>query len=495
MIDFQTYLQIHHLHDNEKLNQVQIADRLGLNPDTVSKWLRRPRYQARKSMPRASKLDAFKPQILRWIEQYPFSGAQILLKLRLIGYGGGKTILNDYLESIRPKTAPAFLKLHFDPGECAQVDWGECGSIHIGNVKHKLQVFVMVLCHSRLLYLRFYLSQSFECFLDGHVRALEFFRGVPRRVMTDNLKTAVLDHPRGQAPEYHPRYLELARHYGFAPVACNVGKGNEKGRVERGVGYIKINFLGGRQISDLASLQAAADQWRDTVANERVHGSTGEAPRWRFEQKEKASLLFLRPEAYDCAVIKQVRLEKDCRVNFETNTYSVPPGQSGKRLTMRVYADRIQIHRSLQSEAIATHARCYGRREDIEAAEHTRALKAERSRAREQNLLHDFRALGPLACSYYEQLEQRHLDHRTQIRRILALVAIHGEDNVLRALHDSLELGAVNAAYVEHLLAARAHMRPDSSPLHLTRQQDQLELPSPKVDLEIYSKPRKPKQP
>ena len=273
-----------------------------------------------------------------------------------------------------------------------------------------------------------------------------------------------------------------------------MGQGNEKGRVERGVGYIKGNFLAGRQIGDLPGLQAAADQWRDTVANERLHGSTGEAPRQRFEQKEKGALLFLRPEPYDCAVIKQVRLEKDCRVKFENNTYSVPPGQIGKRLTMRVYADRIQIHRSPQSEAIATHLRCYERRKDIEAPEHTRALKAQRNRAREQNLLHDFRALGPVACGYCEQLEERHLDHRAQIRRILALVSIHGEDNVLRALQDSLELGAVNAAYVEHLLAARAHMRPEASPLHLTRQQDQLELPSPPTDLEIYSKPRKPKQ-
>jgi len=494
MIDYQTYLQIHHLHSNEKLNQSQIAQRLELNPDTVSKWLRRPRYQARKSTPHSSKLDPFKPQILRWIEHYPFSGAQILQKLHLIGYGGGKTILNDYLRSIRPKTVPAFLKLHFDPGECAQVDWGECGSIHIGSVRHKLQVFVMVLCYSRLLYLHFYLSQSFECFLDGHVRALEFFHGVPRRVMTDNLKTAVLEHPRGQAPEYHPRYLELARHYGFAPVACNVGKGNEKGRVERGVGYVKDNFLGGRQVSDLASLRAAADQWRDLTANERFHGSTGEAPRQRFEQKEKGAMLFLRPEPYDCAVIKQVRLEKDCRVKFETNTYSVPPRQSGKRLMMRIYADRIQIHRSLQSEPIATHARCYGRREDIEDPAHTLELKAQRNRAREQNLLHDFRALGPVACSYYEQLEQRHLDFRAQARRILALAVIHGEDKVLRALEDSLEEEAINAAYVEHLLTARAHMTPPVSPLHLTRQEDQLELPSPQPDLDIYSKPRTPKQ-
>jgi hypothetical protein len=287
----------------------------------------------------------------------------------------------------------------------------------------------------------------------------------------------------------------LASHYGFAPVACAVGKGNEKGRVERGVGYIKGNFLAGRQINDLPSLQAAADQWRDHIANQRKHGSTGEAPRQRFEQKEKDALLFLRPEPYDCAVIRQVRLEKDCRVRFETNTYSVPPGQSGKQLTMRIYAERIRIHRPLESEAIANHVRCYGRHQDIEDPAHTRQLKEERRRAREQNLLHDFRALGPVATRYYEQLAERHLDYRAQIRRILALVAIHGKDKVLRALQDNLEMDAVNAAYIEHLLDARAHITPPESPLHLTRQEDQLELPSPQPDLDIYTNPHKPKQP
>jgi hypothetical protein len=162
---------------------------------------------------------------------------------------------------------------------------------------------------------------------------------------------------------------------------------------------------------------------------------------------------------------------------------------------MRIYAGRIRIHRPLESEAIANHVRCYGRHQDIEDPAHTRQLKEERRRAREQNLLHDFRALGPVAGRYYEQLAERHLDHRAQIRRILALAAIHGRDKVLRALQDNLEMGAVNAAYVEHLLDARAHMIPPESPLHLTRQEDQLELPSPQPDLDIYTNPHKPKQP
>lgn len=496
MIDYETYLRIHHLHHTEKLSRAQIAAALGITPDTVSKWLRRPRYQARQTTRRTSKLDIFKPQILRWTGQYAFTGEQILQRLQDIGYAGGRTILNDYLRSIRPKAQPAYLKLRFDPGECAQVDWGECGTLHIGQARRKLQVFVMVLCHSRLLYLRFYLSQSLECFLDAHLRAFAWMGGVPRRLMVDNLKTAVLGHRRGEPPEYHPRYLDLARHYGFAPIACNVGKGNEKGRVERGVGYIKGNFLAGRQVIDLPGLQAAAEKWRDLVANERIHGATRKPPRELFEEEEKKALRALRQEPYDCSVTRHVRLSKDSRIQFETNTYSLPPGQKHRQLILRVEAERIRIHSgTLRSEPVATHQRCYGRHQDIEDPVHTRELKKQRQQAREQNLLHDFRALGPVAVRYCEELRQRHLDYRSQVRRLLALAEIHSADKLLRALRDSLEMGAVNAAYIEHLLAARQRSAANVSPLHLTRSEDQLELPSPKPDLDIYSKPPKPKNP
>lgn len=495
MIDYATYLRIHHLSRHENLNHNQIAQHLEIHPDTVAKWLNTDHYKPRKVTPRLSKLDPFKPQILRWIEHYPYTGAQIRQRLQNLGYDGGATILNDYLRRVRPKPRPAYLKLKFDPGDSAQVDWGECGAIHIQGSKRKLHAFIMVLCYSRLLYLRFYLSQSLENFLDGHLRAFSYFGGVPRRLIIDNLKTAVLEHRRGQPPEFHPRYLDLARHYGFHPVACNIAKGNEKGRVERGVGYVKDNFLGGRPIADLASLQAAAKQWRDQIANQRCHGVTKQTPRKHFEEQEKAILSPLRLEAYDCAVIRQARLSKDGRVQFETNFYSVPPGQSGKQLTLKIYADRIQIHPSPQAPAIAIHPRSYARHQDIEDRAHTKALKQQRQRAREQNLSHDFRALGAVAISYYEQLKERHLDYRIQIRRLLALRDIYGEEKLLRALRDGLELDAVNAAYVEHLLSMRERLMPQASPIHLTRNEDQLDLPAPHVDLDIYNQPRTPQAP
>lgn len=493
MLDYETYLRIHHLHDNEKLRAGQIAGRLRLHPDTVSKWLGLKHYPKRQSAVRASKLDPYKKQIGLWLEAYPYSATQIIQKLQEIGYDGGRTILKDYLRSIRPRKQSTYLKLRFEPGECAQVDWGECGIISVGKARRKLQVFVMVMCYSRMLFLRFYHSQSMECFLDAHVRAFEFFGGVPRRLMIDNLKTGVIEHRCGQLPEYHPRYLDLARHYGFAPVACNVAKGNEKGRVERGVGYIKDNFLGGRQISTVESLQAAADQWRDQIANKRIHGTTNEPPSQRF-QEEKAVLIFLRPEPYDCAVTKRAFLHKDGRVRFDNNTYTLPPGQTTRQLTLKIEAERIRIYHELDAPPIASHKRCYDRLEDIEDPAHTEQLKEQRRRAREQNLTHDFRKLGASAVHYYEQLKERHLDYRAQLRRLMALVKIYGEEKVCRALQDALEEEAIHAAYIEKLLSCRELMMPEASPLHLTRNEDQLELTSPQPDLEIYTKPRRPKQ-
>ena len=205
MIDFHTYKQIHFLFKEKKLSKKQIADELSLDADTVSAWLARDRYTyCKKRAARSSKLDPYKKQILTWLDEHPFSATQIHQKLREAGYEGGITIVKDYVARVRPKERPAYLKLHFDPGDCAQVDWGYCGLVPVrtpgGILRRKLQVFVMVLCHSRLMYLRFSLSQGMEHFLESHVRAFEFFGAVPRRVMIDNLKTGVIEHKRGCIP-------------------------------------------------------------------------------------------------------------------------------------------------------------------------------------------------------------------------------------------------------------------------------------------------------
>ena len=222
-------------------------------------------------------LDPFKPRITRLLDTHPYSAQQIFQRLREEGYRGGVTILRDYVRRIRPTKRPVYLKLHFAPGECAQVDWGAYGTVAVGNTRRRLSFFVMVLAYSRQMFVEFTVSQTMEHFLACHEHAFAAFGGVPAKIMVDNLKSAVLQRLAGVAPVFNPRYLDFARHHGFAIAACNVARGNEKGRVESGVGYVKKNFLRGLELTDFSAIQArrtglarhhrqCAHPWRDATA-------------------------------------------------------------------------------------------------------------------------------------------------------------------------------------------------------------------------------------
>jgi len=232
----------------------------------------------------------------------------------------------------------------------------------------------------------------------------------------------------------------------------------------------------------------AAEHWRDTVANLRVHGATKQVPKEVFDTEEKARLLPSHPHPYDCGVTLQARVSKDCRVVFETNTYSVPPGYGRQTLDMRVYPEKIVIYSPDTGKgAIATHQRSYAKREDIQLPEHLQALKSQRRRAREQNLLNDFINLfGSVGRAYYENLQERVLDARAHVRRILALAETHDTGKVQRALQDGLEFGAFRSDYIAHILESRSRCLPEPGPLHLTRAEDQLELQLPEPDLSSY---------
>lgn len=186
MISYETYCKIKDLHEREGLRIAQIARALGLHPATVATWLQRPHYQPRKSAPRASLLGPYKGHVVRWLDTHPYSAAQILQRLQEAGFRGSYTILTDYIRTLRRPRQPAFLTLSFAPGECAQVDWGEYGTIEVGSTRRRLSFFVMVLCYSRRMYLEFTLSQTMEHFLACHQHAFDALGGVPAKIMIDN---------------------------------------------------------------------------------------------------------------------------------------------------------------------------------------------------------------------------------------------------------------------------------------------------------------------
>lgn len=486
MISYELFCKIH-LHREQGLSFTQIAHELQLHAETVAKWARAKTYQPRPGARRQSKLDAHKATIRRWLEHHPYSATQIFQRLRAEeAYTGGLSILKDYIGRVRPVRAPAFLTLAFAPGECAQIDWGSAGSFQVGATLRRLSFFVMVLCHSRLLYVEFTLGEATEHFLACHQNAFEFFGGVPLTTLLDNLKTAVLHHPRGQAPVFHPRYLDFAAHYGFTPRACNVRAANEKGRVENGVGYVKKNFLAGLTLpTSLSALNVAARQWLDTVANVRIHGETRQSPRALFTA-EKPHLLPLASLPPDTGVAGPVRATNRFRVVCETNRYSVPSAYASARLLLKRFAHRLCVY--ADDRLIATHPRSYERHRDFEDPEHVKELLAHRHAAREGKLLLAFYALSPQAEAYHQQLAARRLNPRAHLARIMALSETYGTDKVARALEDSFELAAFSSDYIANLLEQRARFTPAPGPLHLTRRADLLELELSPPDLALYDR-------
>lgn len=366
MIDYETFCKIQAYHEERGLKPTQIARALELDRRTVANWLAEPRFRARRSSPRASKLDAFKARIRQWLEAHDYSGQQIFQRLREEGFEGGRTIVMDYVARVRPRRAPAFLTLSFAPGECAQVDWGSYGTVAVGESRRQLSLFVMVLCYRRLLYVEFTLNQRMEQFLACHQNAFAFFGNrVPQKIMVDNLKSAVLRRLTGEAPVLNPRYLDFARHAGFRIVPCNKGKGNEKGRVESAVGYVKKNFLNALEIPDFSALNPAARVWMDTIANVRIHGETHQRPLDLFAE-EQAALQSGPLTPFDVATLHQVRASPRFRISYDANRYSVPAEHAGTLLTLKVYPDRLCLYH--HDKLLARHVRCYERHRDIEGS-------------------------------------------------------------------------------------------------------------------------------
>jgi transposase len=483
MIDYETYCKIRDHRERQGLTITQTARALGLHPETVSKYSRSEKYRPRPGVKRGSRLDQYKALIVRWLDSHPLSGQQIFQRLREAGYSGGLTVIKDYVRTIRPQPQKSFLKLAFTRGECAQVDWGEYGTIAVGSTRRKLSFFVMVLCYSRQMYVEFTVSQKMEHFLACHQNAFTVL-GVPEKVMVDNLKSAVLKRLVGEAPVLNPRYVDFARHQGFKIAPCNVRAGWEKGRVESGVGYVKKNFLNGLQLADFAHVNPAAQTWLAEIANVRIHGETHRRPVDLYAE-ERPLLKSVNANPYDLARVLSLRASSQFRIALDTNRYSVPARFAGQLLTVKAYPDRLCLYH--QNELIARHVRSFDRRQDIEDPDHPKALLEQRQNAREQRLLSQFLALTQNAHAYYEGLTARRFNARQHVRKILALAEIYGNADTMRAIDDALAFNAFSSEYIAHLLEARARSHPAAaSPLSLMRSADLLEIDLPEPDLSIY---------
>lgn len=484
MIDYETYVRIRNFFIRDGLTYSQISDELGLDPRTVARWANEKRYQPKKSGNRKSKLDPFKNTVVQMLEKHNYSARQVFQRITEEGFTGGITIVEDYVRKVRPPKTRPYLKLVFAPGECAQVDWGSYGTVNAGSTKRRLSFFVMVLCHSRMMYVEFTVSQTMEHFLGCHQNAFEFFGKVPSKIMVDNLKSAVLKRTIGKAPVFNPRYMDFADYYGFSIVPCNVGKGNEKGRVENAVGYIKKNLLNGLDIPDFEAMKPIARNWLDTVANVRIHGVTGKKPCDMFAE-ELSCLNCLPPEPYDIGVVRQVRASRQFRVTIDTNHYSVPAQLAGVSLTAKLYPDRLCFYHD--NKLVARHVRSYDRKKDFENPDHPKVLLAQRKKARDQSIFMRFLSLSDKAQAYYQQLKERRLNPLHHIRQIVALSEIYSKEQVATAIDDSFTFSAFSCEYIANLLEQRSRHSREPGALHLTHKSDLLDLTIQNPDMNIYA--------
>ena len=279
MIDKRTIFEIHRL-AHEGLSVRKIAKSLGISRQTTSKYLDDPNPQ-RPLMPRPSQLDPFKDEIARLLEIDPqVSAAVIRQRLQDRGFDGGITIVRDYLQGVRDATKKKqpFLRFESAPGIQCQTDWGHFGAITYGHTSRKLYCLAVVECHSRLLSLEFTHSQRQDTLHRCLLNAFHFFQGTPKELVHDNMLTAVVER-QGPLVRFNERFLEFLRPLQITPIACNVAQPQEKGTVEKGAMHsIRYNFWPLRTFHDLTDLQAQANQWRDQVANVRVHTTTGHRP-------------------------------------------------------------------------------------------------------------------------------------------------------------------------------------------------------------------------
>lgn len=457
MIDLERWAEVRRLHRVEGVKVAAIARRLGLDRKTVRSILTQKTYSAKRTAPqRGSIIDTHREAIRRWLEQADLSAVQVHARLKKEhGYKGEITLVRACVREIRKRDEQAFLSLSFLPGECAQVDWAHMGSVAIGGTRRRVSAFVMVLAYSRLVYVELTLSECVDAFLEAHLRAFDFFQGVPSRLLYDNCRTVVLQRLAGGI-RFHPRLLELADHYLFAVRACPPRRPWHKGRVESGIRYLRASFARGRRpLEDLADFERAQRElatWRDDTANLRVHSVTRRKPRELFEEAERGALRSLAPRPCDTAHLSSVSANKSYRVCFDGNRYTVPYELAHERgLVLRATTKEVRIYKG--EALVALHRRSYGRGEDVRDDAHDRGLREKRRRAERHLLLGRFVALlGAEAERYAAGLARAHVRAAHHLRRIVSLVERCGAEDVRKALLVALAQDAYGADYVENIV-------------------------------------------
>lgn len=430
--------QILRLYTVEKWRVGTIARQLHVHRDAVRRVVGGNSAPVHSCPLRASRIDPYRPFILATLEKFPtLTAARLHAMVVERGYIGAGSHFRFLVSTMRPRpAAEAYLRLRTLPGEQAQVDWGHFGHLPIGRARRPLMAFVMVLSHCRMIFLRFSLDARIDAFLRGHVLAFAAFGGSTRVVLYDNLKSAVLER-QGDAIRFNPSLLALASHYRFEPRPVAVARGNEKGRVERAIRYVRESFFAGRSFTDLDDLNAQAQAWCSGLAADR---------RWREDDAssvrqafaaEQGRLLALPEHAFALGERVAVAVGKTPYVRFDLNDYSVP--HTHVRRTLSVLADEHTVRILDGAVELARHPRCWDRGRQIEDPAHVQRLLEHKRAARAHRGCDRLAHAAPATATLLERAAARGDNLGSITAALLRLLDRYGAAALQPAILEALE--------------------------------------------------------
>lgn len=319
----------------------RISQELCISRNTVRSYLRQGGWRAYRSPARSKPLDQIKP----WLEDafFPHGGNADVVRQELLQTHGLSVSLRTVERAVRPlrehlaSQAKATVRFETPPGHQLQIDFGSLRAA-IGQEQVRLFLFVATLGYSRRLFVSAFLHERQAAWLEGLEGAFAHFGGVVQQVLIDNPKALVTHHdPQTREVVFADRFLAFSRYWGFQPRACAPYRARTKGKDESGVKYVKRNAIAGRTFASWDDLQAHLAQWTRKIADQRIHGTTGERPIERFERDERSALRPLegRPPFRQQRELER-RVGNDACVVVDTNAYSVPWRLIGRQVTVQI---------------------------------------------------------------------------------------------------------------------------------------------------------------
>jgi transposase len=418
----------------EGKSQRRVARETGYSRNTVRKMVENsdvPKYTLRQAR-QSPVLGPYKEVLAQWVAEDEKKTKKkrrttvrmyALLKERY-GYEGAESTLRWYVGQLRRKARhKVYIPLAYEPGETAQVDFGEADVVIAGE-EVTAQIFLMWLGYSGAVFIQAYPAATQEVFFTGHVAAFDFFGGVSREIWYDNLKNAVHKILRGRGREEQTRFTSFRTHYLFQAEFCNVASGWEKGGVEGKVGYGRRNWLiDAPEFASWEVLNRYLWERCEVELQRQLRGRDQTIGERLEEEREQFRPLPRTP--YRCCKTRPVRANKLSLVSYQTNRYSVPTDVAHEALTLHAYVDRIEI--SVGAEIVAVHRRCWGREQDILNPNHYLSLLAKRPRAfHHAKAIRQWQESWPAVFAlYFEALQQRY--ERMEATRIFIRILQLGE--------------------------------------------------------------------